>query len=164
MQASTLKGRAVVTLANATKVGSVDDILFDPGYQHVIGFVLKGVSVPGSSSNAAIPRGRVAAIGPDAITVASAEEMGSLDRFPELRDAQSLGQARGTKVVTEGGELLGTLDGFEIDDDAREVRTCTLAAPLLGKLLHHQNTFTPEHICQVGQGDLMVVDNTALQS
>ncbi|MGE5334060.1 MAG: PRC-barrel domain-containing protein [Nitrososphaerota archaeon] len=162
MQASDIKGRAVVTLADAAKVGTVDDILFDPRYQRVEGFVLKEGRIGGSK--AAIPRGRVKAIGPDAVTVASAEEIGPTSRFSELQNTRSLGQAQGTKVVTEKGELLGTLDGFELDDEMREVRTCRLATPLLGRLLNRQDTFVPQHIRQVGEGGLMVVDDDALRS
>lgn len=162
MQASDLRGRAVVTLADATKIGTVDDILFDSGYQRVEGFILKEGSFLGSKS--AIPRARVTAIGSDAVTVASTAEIGPTTRFSELQNTRSLGQAHGTKVVTEKGELLGTLDGFELDDEVLEVRTCRLAAPLLGRLFNRQDTFTPQHIRRVGEGGLMVVDDDALQS
>lgn len=41
MKASDLKGRAVVTLTDAAKVGTIDDILFDAEYRAVLGFRVK---------------------------------------------------------------------------------------------------------------------------
>ncbi len=113
--------------------------------------------MPGSK--AAIPRANVTAVGPDAITVPSAQTVGPIEQFAELQGAHSLSEARSTKVVTEGGELIGTIDGFEIDDAARDVVACELSTPLLGRLLGRSSAFSPLHIRQVGAGGLMVVDN-----
>ena len=41
MQASELKGRAVVVLSNAEKIGQVDDVLFDAPFRQVLGFRVK---------------------------------------------------------------------------------------------------------------------------
>ncbi|MDP9227265.1 MAG: PRC-barrel domain-containing protein [Actinomycetota bacterium] len=41
MQANELKGRAVVVLSNAEKVGQVEDVLFDAPFQQVLGFRVK---------------------------------------------------------------------------------------------------------------------------
>ena len=38
MQANELKGRAVVVLSNAEKVGQVEDVLFDAPFRQVLGF------------------------------------------------------------------------------------------------------------------------------
>ena len=41
MRADALKGRDVVALTTAEKIGQVDDVLFDPQYREVLGFRVK---------------------------------------------------------------------------------------------------------------------------
>ncbi len=160
MRARDIKTCAVVAMADAMEVGSVDDVLFDPLYQRVTGFLFEGLNVPGFV--AAIPLARVAAISHDIITVPSTEEFGPASRFFELRGARSLRQARGAEVVTEAGELLGILDGFELDEEDLEVRACVLTTPLLDLHWHRQETFEPQHIRQVSSEGPILVDDEAL--
>lgn len=160
MRARDIQARTVVTIADATKVGLVDDILFDPRFQRVTGFLFKGLNIPGYI--AAVPRARVAAISRTAIIVSSIEEFAPADRFFELRGAHSLRQVRGAHVVTEGGELLGILDGFELDEESLDVRACVLTTPLLDRNWRRQETVKPQYIRQVDDGGAILVDEAAL--
>lgn len=160
MRARDIGTCVVVTLADTMEVGSVYDVLFDPLYQRVTGFVFEGLNFPGFV--AALPLTRVAAINRDIITVPSTEEFGPVKRFFELQGARSLRQARGAQVRTETGELLGTLDGFELDEEGLEVRACVLTTPLLDRHWHRQDTFEPQHIRQVSSAGLILVDDGAL--
>ena len=111
MRADELKGRAVVTLADATKIGRIDDVLFDKNYRTVLGFRVKA----GMLSHAeALPRAGVSAIGPDAVTVADQSAVNNEDRFAELAGSLSLDSAQRMKVVTEGGELLGMVNFYDV--------------------------------------------------
>src|SRR5690349_501706 len=103
MNSGDLKGRAIVTLSDAAKVGSVDDVLFDAQYREVLGFrVKKGGLLSGTE---ALMRSSVSAVGADAITVPSPDAINAEERFAELAGAAAFKQAQGTRIVTEGGTL-----------------------------------------------------------
>ncbi len=161
MKASDLKGRAVVTLSDAAKVGHVDDVLFDATYRRVLGFRVKR----GMFDHAdALPRDSVAAVGADALTVDSPDAINAQERFADLAGAASLGQVHGTKVVTDGGTLLGIIAGVEIDEAARRVDSYTLSAPLLDKLRHREDAIRAEDVLRLGEGGIMIVPDAVGQT
>ena len=156
MRADELKGRAVVTLADATKIGRIDDVLFDSDYRTVLGFRVKA----GVLSHAeALPRAGVSAIGPDAVTVADRSAVNDEDRFAELTGALTLDSAQHMKVVTEGGELLGMVKAVELDDAAEHVQAYTLDAPLLDRLRGRAPQIHAEDVTRFGAGGIMIVPN-----
>jgi uncharacterized protein YrrD len=156
MRADELKGRAVVTLADATRIGRIDDVLFDTDYRTVLGFRVKA----GMLSHAeAVPRTGVSAIGPDAVTVADRSAVNDEDRFAELTGALSLDSAQHMKVVTEGGELLGMVKAVELDDTAEHVQAYTLDAPLLDRLRGRAPQIHAEDVTRFGASGIMIVPN-----
>jgi uncharacterized protein YrrD len=156
MQASELKGRAVVVLANAEKVGQVEDILFDAPFRQVLGFRVKRGGLLGKTE--AVPRESVTSIGSDALTVASPEMINDEERFAQLGGAATLGKVMGTKVVTEGGQLLGTISQLEIDDDARSVTSYVLSASLVDRVMRHdEEAVQAGEVVRLGEGGIMVV-------
>lgn len=161
MRASELKGRAIVALSNAEKVGQVDDVLFDAQYRHVLGLrVRKGML----NRSEAILRDAVSALGGDAVTVPSPDALNEEKRFPELLRAVSLDQVHRTKVVTEGGKLLGTVDDVEMDPDARTVIAYALSAPLLDRLRRREQQISAQDVLRVGGGGIMTVKNSVAES
>lgn len=156
MRADDLKGRAVVTLANASKIGHVDDVLFDSAYRTVLGFRIKS-SVWRHAE--ALPRAHVAAVGADAITVADESAVNSEDRFAELSGALTLANAQKTKVVTEGGDLLGVISAVELDASAEHVLSYTLDAPLLDRMRGRSPSIRAEVVARIGADGIMIVPN-----
>ena len=158
MQASDLKGRAVVALSNAEKIGQVADVLFDAPFRAVLGFRVKKGGLLGQTE--ALPRDSVTSIGVDALTVPSPDVINDEDRFAELAHAATLNQVERTKVVTEGGELLGTIAHLEIDEDARRVTSYALASSLLNRVLRHEDELIKaDEVLRLGEGGIMVVAN-----
>jgi uncharacterized protein YrrD len=158
MHASELKGRAVLTLSDAARLGQVDDVLFDPEFRRVLGFRIKKGLL---SHSEALPRDRVQAIGPDALTVASPDAINEEGRYPELSAAKGLGDVHGTRVVTETGSLVGTVNELEIDDAAQTVLTYTLQGSLLDKLRGEHASIEPNEVLRLGEGGIMIVKDTA---
>ena len=152
MRADELKGRAVVTLADATRIGRIDDVLFDASYHDVLGFRVKAGAFHRAE---ALPRASVRAIGADAITVADHSAVNSPDRFAELEGAQALSDIEHTKVVTEGGALLGSIASVELDDNAERVLGYTLDAPLLDRMRGRAPWIRAQDVSRVS--DLMIV-------
>jgi uncharacterized protein YrrD len=157
MRADALKGRAVVTLADAARVGHVDDVLFDASYRTVLGFLVKSGAFHQAEG---LPRPRVRAIGADAITVDDHSAVNSLNRFPELEGAQRLSATKGAKVVTEGGVLLGVIGAIELDESAERALAYTLDAPLLDRMRGRALQISVEEVSRVG-GVMIVPDAVA---
>jgi uncharacterized protein YrrD len=161
MKATDLKGRAVVTLSDAIKVGRVDDVLFDAEYREVLGFRIKTGTF---SRPEAVSRANVTGVGHAAVTVRSPDVINLEDRLIDLVGAATLRRARGTKVVTEGGELLGRIDEIELDDEARAVTAYTLAAPLWARLRRREPRIEAQQVLRLGEGGLMIVPNAVAES
>lgn len=162
MNASDLKGRAVVTISDAAKVGHVDDVLFDAEYREVLGFrVKKGGLLSGTE---ALLRQSVNAVGADAITIPSPDTVNAEDRFAELAGAATLSQAQGTRVVTEGGDLLGTVNALELDDAACTVTAYVLAAPLLDRMRRREPRVAANDVLRLGEGGIMIVPNSVAET
>lgn len=155
MHANDLQGMAIVTLSDAAKVGSVDDVLFDAQYRRVLGFRVK----KGLLGKEAVPRTAVQSVGADALTVSAPDALNSEDRFQELAGATSLKDITDTKVVSEGGDYVGTIRGVELDQQAEYVVAYTLSAPLLDRLRHREPQIRADTVLRVGTGGIMTVPN-----
>lgn len=110
MNADSLKGLAVVALAEGTRLGQVNDVLFQPQP-----FAMTALQVQGEGGNFVIPLSLVQQIGTDAVTVEdssatqAASTGGTLGGLLGLRDLHKL------KVVDAAGTFLGTIKAAEID-------------------------------------------------
>ncbi|MFI5276816.1 MAG: hypothetical protein ACHQ1E_06070 [Ktedonobacterales bacterium] len=100
MRADTLKGRAAVTLANAARIGYIDDAFFDADDRTVLGFLVKAGAFHRTEG---LPRPRVWAIGADAITVDDHSAVNSLDHFSERAGAPQIGVEEVSRV---GGVMI----------------------------------------------------------
>jgi uncharacterized protein YrrD len=158
MNARDLKGMAVVVLADADRVGHVDDILFDAQYRQVFGFRVKH-GVLGHSEM--VLRRDVTAIGRDAITIASRAALNMEERFPELVEASTLGRVEGTHVVTEGGTRLGGIRSVELDDQAQCVAYYALDRTLRERLHHEEPRLDADYVRGIGERGIMIVADEA---
>jgi len=160
LKASQLKGLAVITVSNAAKVGQVDDVYFDATYRRVLGMrVKKGMF----GQAEAVPRSSVTAVGNDSLNVSSPEAINLEDRFADLAGAIRLSQIEGTKVVTEGGDLVGAITDMLLDDEATEVASYLLKAPLWERIRHQEPQFSADQVVRVGEGGIMIVPNTVAE-
>jgi len=160
VKASQLKGLAVITVSNAAKVGQVEDVFFDATYRRVLGMGLKK-SVFGQAE--AVSRTSVTAVGNDSLNISSPEAINLEDRFADLAGAIKLSQIEGTKVVTEGGDLVGTITDMLLDDEATEVTAYLLNAPLWERIRHQEPEFSADQVVRVGEGGIMIVTNTVAE-
>lgn len=154
MDVTQLHGRAVVALADATKIGQVDEVVLDDQYQRVVGFRIKHAQF---TKGAGLLREQVIAIGPDALTIAQSTDLQLEEQVSALQQGVPLSRVTGTKVVTQGGELLGTIAGVEVDDTVQQVIAYTLASSLVEKLLQQTTTIAASDVMQVGTGGIMMV-------
>jgi uncharacterized protein YrrD len=109
IRATDLRGRAVVDMDAAEKLGRIDTIIIDPEARQLAAFRLaRGGSLLGSEAHTTLPATAVYAIGPDVITVRHLTDLGEdaarFDRLPRISDVI------GRKVVSREGRLLGVVD------------------------------------------------------
>ena len=80
------------------------------------------------------------------------------ERFADLAHASTANQAERTQVVTESGELLGTIAHLEIDDDARQVTAYTLSSSMMDRVMRHDTeSVKADEVIRLGEGGIMVV-------
>ena len=111
MNAAEVIGRPVLDLATATTVGRIDDVDVDPTARRAAGFHLAK-----SSSGDWLSWDRITAVGPDAVTIQSADDVVAYAADPAHR-ALRKGGALGGRVLSDQGREVGSLNDVEIDDD-----------------------------------------------
>ncbi len=114
LQGKALRGRAVLDLDAAEKIGNLAELVLDPASRRVAGLIVAHrQSLFGGARQIVLPAAIVHAVGPDAITVRrlgdAAFEMWQLSGLPRLS------QITGRKVVSYSGKLLGVATDVLID-------------------------------------------------
>jgi sporulation protein YlmC with PRC-barrel domain len=82
-------------------------------------------------------------------------------RLPALADAVRLDELRGTRVVTEGGELLGTVSDLDVDGEARHVLSYVLRGSVMQRLRHREPTIPVWQVTHRSDRGLIVMGANA---
>ncbi len=115
-RATDLIGRPVVTLDRAVDVAEVKDVIFDQSRSDVSGFTLRGRGMLGSPDAGLLPIANVAAIGPDAVMVATAERIVTADENLDRTRADGHNVLK-NEVLTDAGRVIGRVVNLIIDVD-----------------------------------------------
>lgn len=110
MDAAKLKGMAIVSLGEGTKLGRVGDVLFDT--QPLRATALRAT---GEGQTFVIPYAQIASIGADAVTVASGQVTQTASKEGAFGGLPGLGALTRLKVVDEAGTLVGVVGGIALD-------------------------------------------------
>ena len=130
-------------------------MLFDAEFRQVLGFRVKRGGLFGKAQ--ALLRDSVTSIG-TALTVQSPDAVNDEERFAELAHVSTLSQVEGSQVVTDTGEVLGTIAHLEIDDDARKVTAYVLSSSFRDRVMRHDTeSVKADEVLRLGEGGVMVV-------
>ncbi len=156
MQADQLKGVAVVSVPQADKLGAIEDVLLDLPQHRLGALLLHGGLFHGGPL---VPWSEVRSVGQDAVmvdeTVNATREAGSAGEVYGTR----LSSLRGTKIVTDTGNLIGTLSGADIDPATGQITAYLVTASEGSGFFHRAPQFTVPANAIVGVGqDLITVD------
>ncbi len=110
MDAHTLKSMAIVSLAEGTRLGYVEQPLLDLAARKVV-----ALQVRGESGTFIVRFDEVASVGTDAITVESSAATQTPSTGGAADGLRDLDELRKLKVVDRAGTLLGTISRVEID-------------------------------------------------
>jgi sporulation protein YlmC with PRC-barrel domain len=110
MKFSELKGRAVVRLEEAQRIGEVEDLMIDPVSRHIVSLKVRTGLF---SAAELVPAAEVKNVGADAVTIALPVEPApqSAAGAPPI----ALTSILGNKVVTDAGTLVGELQDVLLD-------------------------------------------------
>lgn len=161
MNASDLKGRAVMARGDATELAHIDDVLFDGQLQRVVGFRVKRGILAGAE---ALPRDAVATLDQDTVTITSPDAIVAEGRIPGAQGAVTFETARKTRVSSESGTVLGTLNDVEVDDEARTVLAYLITSSLVDKLLKSVPRIEASEPLHIGAGEIIVVPDEVAEN
>ena len=119
MSIKLVKGTPVVSLADGTKLGTIDRVYLDPGRKTIVGFSFhQGGGLFGSRSAGLIDAADVHAFGPDAVTVDDVAGVRSDVALASRDDLVDLEELLKRKVLTESGALVGEIRSIQFDQDS----------------------------------------------
>ncbi len=125
MKFSELKGRAVVNVEDAEKIGEVENLLLEPTTRRVVGWKVKTGGLFSTPINVTSPQ--IINIGPDAVTIKVAPKTATAKPDEAKDDANSaqeiveLTSILGNKVVTDAGVLVGEVRDVLLDPNSGAV-------------------------------------------
>lgn len=114
MDIDKLKGMAIVSVSEGSRLGRVDDVLID-----TVGIQIGALKIARDGQQFMIPFNLIKSVGSDAITVESSQvtqaEGAATGAFVGLRDFKRL------KMVDEAGTLLGVLSNIDFDQQTGKI-------------------------------------------
>lgn len=108
MNGSEIKGKAVVSIHEGSKLGQIDEVLVNVDRMRVAALHMKS-----KHDAVIIPFEKVRTVGDDAVTVLDASA--AQRSMPDFPDLAGLSQLTRLKVVDEDGTFLGVVSNVEID-------------------------------------------------
>lgn len=115
---SELKGRAVIDIAKAKKVGTVEDLVLDPQTYKIVAFKFS----PGLfNTNQIVPIHAIKGVGADALTFQLDEGSVILPEEQPFINFPTLSQLINNGVVTEGGKYIGSINNVRLSLQPLEI-------------------------------------------
>ena len=112
MKATQLRGVPVVSIAGAETLGEVEDLVLDPDAQRVVAVRIK-LAPAGVVKTVS---GLDVKVGQDALTIKDARSI-TEEELAGVEGSVGLSRLLGTRVMSHGGNLLGSIEDVEIDAD-----------------------------------------------
>jgi uncharacterized protein YrrD len=157
IKASALKGRAVVSLAQAEKIGSVSTVIFDPATARVVGVKVRTGLLGGAKT---LRASDIHSVGDDAITINDRALLHDHESdAPETKDMPTLEDLLAIKVVSQGGRLLGGLGDVEIDPEQFHIVRYEMSGSLWNQLTNSRRGFDAVGGLRFGKDLLIVPDD-----
>lgn len=151
MDVDKLKGMAIVSMSEGSKLGTVSGALFDSASLR-----LTALDAKGDGGRFIVPLGQVKAFGADAVTVESSA-VTQMSTEGGTTTEVALDTLRKRKVVDEAGSLLGTLHTLDIEPTSGDVSSIVVHKGGLLGLGGSSTTIPATAIKSIGH-DLITVE------
>jgi sporulation protein YlmC with PRC-barrel domain len=110
MNATEIKGKAVISVTTAARLGRVEEVLLDPSSLAIAAF-----RVVAEGQQALIPFDQVQSLGSDAVMVPAADVAQWITTSTAAEGLISFDALKRYKVVDDAGTLLGTPQALKLD-------------------------------------------------
>ena len=155
MSTKLVKGTAVVSLEDGTKLGTVDTVYLDPARQEIVGFSFHQGGLFKGRTSGLVDVSDVHAFGTDAVTITSAtavrSELAIADRCDALMNLEDLLKR---KVLTQGGTFVGQVVSVRFGQDSYKLTGIEVSP---GHFKDHR-VIPSEQVAQIGT-ELVLVDD-----
>lgn len=160
MDTKRLKGIAVVSVQDGEKVGTVDDLLFNPETRKVLAFRLSRTGLFGSSREI-ILMSDVDNIGQDAVMIPNRNVVRPESEERELLDRPGLKQLGNLRVVSHDGTYVGTVATIHIDQKTGEMSRIDVGGGDLMKMFRSNIEVPATEIVSMGADVVVIPDRYA---
>lgn len=162
MKYSDLKGKPVVDVATADKLGSVNDLYIDLQQQRVVALQ---VNLPGLfSGDRAVLWKDLQSVGEHAVTLPSADLLRDAKAVPAVSDLSPADDILGDKIMTESGSDIGTADDMEIDAKTGAITSYVLRGGFLEGLQHREQLIPASWVKTIGKKLIVVQDQATAET
>ncbi len=120
MDADRIKGMAVVSITEGTRLGRVEDLLFDPQSLRVA-----ALQVSSDSGTFILPIDQVQSIGTDAVIVENGQVLQAFNKGGAYGTLPGLSQIKRRKVVDGTGTVVGSVTGIDVDPIGGQLMSLT---------------------------------------
>lgn len=157
-----LLGLPVIDIENGRSVGRVSRIILDPRARRVSAFVVASGRWP--AEDHVLEWGHARGVGQAAITIRGSHLLARPAALPELQPLLRRPlRLYGTRVLTEDGEFLGTVEELIIDAQSGEVTQIILSPNGLAQRLRGHPTLEADAVLVMGEDAMVVRAGTRAQ-
>ncbi|MCL5677255.1 MAG: PRC-barrel domain-containing protein [Firmicutes bacterium] len=117
MKATQIRKKAVVSIAEAEKVGTINDLILNPDKHHVEAFWVK---TEPEGIMKVVPTDAAQNLGRDALTIRDRKALQD-EYAAKGKETVRLDKLQGSKVITHSGTLVGTVSEVEVDPSNFEI-------------------------------------------
>ncbi len=157
-----MTGMPVISLESGAVLGKVKGAVVSPDERRITALVLEGKGL--AKDQRVIPFERIRSVGEHAVTV---ERGGSVERAANLpaiarlmKDAPAL---LGAQVITEEGNLLGTVEGYSFNPSNGQIVSLELGGKGLASMFKGQAILAAEQVVTVGKSTVVARVNSEEQ-
>ncbi len=153
-----IKGRAVITIDEGERVGSIADAVLDFGQRRVIAFTVTSGGIIGGSKHT-LDIAAIHKVGPDAITVLQSTALREGD---DVADGLTrLSDLRQRNIITESGQEIGRVSDVQLDEATYDVLALeTKSGSRLLPMVGNRGTVPVSEVVSFG-GDVVTVRDSA---
>jgi uncharacterized protein YrrD len=140
-QRKALLGKSIITLDDASKAGTINEIWVDAKTRRVVAL---GCQAKGRNTNLAVPIEHIQVLGDDAVLIPSVtsllDEVG--DTWTRFVDHE---------IVTEGGKRIGQVDDYYFERTGGEITNCLLSAGGISSFLEGHTRLDGAELVVIGK-------------
>ena len=151
-------GRPVLSVQTANKLGHINDLVVDPLTGQLAGISIERVA----ESHALVEWRDIHSIGPDAIMVDRDDSLLAVDQSPIKTLPRAKNDLIGVKVITEHGQLIGTIAGLSLFLADKPLFIYEVRSSIFDRLLGHALYFAASLGCAFSDDgtSLLIRDDT----